>query len=153
KYHFVATADDVIIHDGVTQKSVCNRRMRRTVFNQIDINAFAACFVFSVPNQREMWFVYPESGASNVTRALIWRYGDNGDGVLSESEFAFNSATLGDTPTVAETWDTDTSLWSTTTDIWDTSAKRKVVLADAVGKQLLQMDLTTQRDGNAFTAT
>lgn len=155
KYHFVATGDDIIIHDGITAKSILDKRMRRELFGRIDVANYNACHVFAVPTKREMWFAYPEIGSSTVTRALIWNYGAGVgvDGVLYESAFTYPSAAVADVVNEGETWDSDTDTWDSTTDAWDSSARRRTVIADKTGLQILEMDITTLRAGASFTGT
>lgn len=155
KYHFVATGDDIIIHDGVTAKSILDRRVRRTIFNRIDVSNYNACFCFANPQKREMWFAYPETGNTTPTRALVWNYGAGvgTDGVLYESTFTYRSACVGDILSASETWDADTDTWDSTSDVWDASSRRQAILADAAGLRLLQMDSGSQRVSSDFTAT
>jgi len=153
KFHFVATADDVIIHDGVSAKSLLDQRTRRTLFNRIDVSGYRMCHVFAVPSQREMWFAYPESGASQITRALVWNYSGGGDGVLYESVFPYPSAAVSEVAVAGTAWDAAVGAWDDETDIWDANARRQTVIADPYGKQVLQMDLSLRRDSVPFMVT
>jgi hypothetical protein len=152
KYHFVATNDDIIIHDGVTIESVADKKIRRTLFNNIDTTNYLNSFVFSHPSKREMWFVYPENGEVFPTKAIVWNYGVSDAGALSEQEFRFRSAGVG-TITLSETWDSDTDTWDNTKDIWDASLRRQVVLADTARQQLVQLDMGMARSGVNFAGT
>lgn len=155
KFHFVATGDDIIIHDGISAKSILDRRMRRSIFNRIDVSNYNACHVFAVPTKREMWFAYPEIGSATVTRALIWNYGAGvgPDGVLYESAFTYPSAAVADVISEGEEWDADLDTWESTADIWDASARRRTLLADPTGQQILEMDIGDTRAGSTFTGT
>lgn len=116
--HFVATKDDVVQHDGQSMQSVVDRRMRRTIFSNIDVNNPDVCFAFTDRVFKECWFCYPEAGSSQATRALIWNYGNN---TLYEAEVDFITAvdgpnTIGDNNRI---WDDVNTDWNVDPHIWD----------------------------------
>jgi hypothetical protein len=155
RYHFVATQDDVIIHDGATVTPLLEGRMKRSVFSAIDGTNFANSFVFVKPDTTEMWFCYPTSGNTFPNRALIWNYGVQSErGVLSEAEVDFQGAAtvdldVGDT----ETWDSDTDVWDSDSTYWDTVSRRKTMVWRPSASKILLLDSGTTNDGAAVTAT
>jgi hypothetical protein len=154
KYHFVVTGDDVIIHDGTTPTSLLDKRARKALFNRISIAGVPMSHVFAVPTQREMWFCYAEQGASSITRALIWNYSGGGSGVLYESVFPYVAGAIADVAsTQPPPWDSDVKTWDFNTNLWDMSARRRTIVADPIGKQVLELDYGTTRDGVAYVTT
>lgn len=154
KYHFVVTQDDIIIHDGNQAQSIVDKRMRRTIFNQLSTQTYGKAFVFANPFEQEMWFAYPEAGNTAPTRALVWSYGAGPQGgVLFESEFTAQCAATGDLEEAGSTWDSLTNTWDAASSPWSTSDRRKVVIGDPVTSKLYEFDDGTTRDGAAFTAT
>jgi hypothetical protein len=153
KYHFVATNDDIIIHDGVSTTSLLDRRMRRALFNRISTTAYVMSHCFAVPSKREMWFAYPENGQGAVSRALVWSYGAGTapNGVLYECVFNFPSATIGDLVSQTDTWASDTEPWNVAIEPWSSSDRLRTIMVDPSGKRLLEMDAGTLRAGATFT--
>lgn len=76
-HHVALTANDVIIHDGQTPKSLLNRQRRRWLFNNIDADNYERSFI--IPNYRnnELWICFPSTGQTLADTALIWNYEDN----------------------------------------------------------------------------
>ena len=153
--HFVATEDDVIVHDGNKLRSICDRRMRSTVFNAIDVTNYRNSFCFANPNAREMWFCYPETGETQPTRALVWNYGAGSreQGVLYEQEVNFQCSTIADLPAGSTAWDTDAEAWDDDNATWDTSERRKVLIGNPADTKVHVLELGDDRDGVASTAT
>ena len=57
--HFVFDATDIYIHDGVSPpKSICDNRVRKTIFRNLDLTKSKACFVHHSKANREVWFCY-----------------------------------------------------------------------------------------------
>jgi hypothetical protein len=153
KFHFCATSDDIIIHDGATATSLLDKRARRTLFNRISTTNYQLCHCFSVPTQREMWFAYPETGANQITRALIWNYSGSGNGVLYESAFSYPCGVVTDIPASANSWDQRTTAWIANMATWEEASRRHTIMADPNGNQILLIDSTNNRAGVQFTTT
>lgn len=57
--HFVFDDDDIYIHDGVSPpKSIVDKRVRRRIFRNLDLQKKNACFVFHNKAASELWFGY-----------------------------------------------------------------------------------------------
>tara|TARA_R100001530_G_scaffold135816_1_gene114060 strand:+ start:103 stop:1647 length:1545 start_codon:yes stop_codon:yes gene_type:complete len=72
--HFVVTQGDLIIHNGVSKKSVANNTVRRELFDNIDSTNYAKTFVYHNKSKSEMWVCYPQIGSTNCDKALIYNY-------------------------------------------------------------------------------
>lgn len=157
KYHFCVSQDDIYIHDGSSDPiSLVEERMRRTIFNNIDTTNYRNSFVFCHPVFKEMWFCYPEPGATHPTRALIWNYGRRGsnvEGVLSEAEVDFDAAAVGDTEIADTSWDSDALSWDSDTSPWGLSNKHQLLVANPSTTKILQLDSGTLYDTTAYTST
>ena len=156
KYHFVATQDDLIIHDGASVTPLLTGRMRETIFGGIDTNNYQQSFCFCKPDTSEMWFCYPETGSSVPNRALIWNYGVKSElGLLTEAEVDFQAASIvdmdaGDT----DTWDgSGSDPWDTDSTYWDKVSRRKTVVMRPTAEKILQLDSGSNNDGAAITST
>ena len=155
KYHFVATQDDVIVHDGATVTPLLTGRMKTTIFGGMDSTNYGNSFVFCKPDSSEMWFCYPTSGNVFPNRALIWNYGVKSElGVLSEADVDFQAVTtvdfdLGD----SGAWDADGDVWDADPSFWDTVSRRKTLVVRPTASKLLLLDSGTDNDGSAVTST
>jgi len=127
--HVFVSQDDVIVHSGTRDfKSILSKRWKARLFNNIDQTAKSKCFMQANPKYREIWFCYPEVGASFPTRALTWNVDD---GTLGDRILGYNGA-IGDrreTPdmglgvvdlsSTAQNWDADSGVWDSDNTVWD----------------------------------
>ena len=60
--HFVATGDDIVIHDGARSQSILNKKWRRFLSNDIDSTNFRRSFTLVNRKEQECWLCYPEVG-------------------------------------------------------------------------------------------
>lgn len=145
----VLTQDDLIVHDGNSIISVLDKKMRKTLFSNLDPAAYLESFVFDNPTYGEIWVCYPTNGATVPDRALIWNYREGG---LSEADVAFQHAAVGEIEGAAsETWNSGSDTWDDDTGPWGLVNRRKVVLASPVATKMFQMDSGLTRDGSAFS--
>jgi len=152
--HVVATQDDVIAHNGNSVQSLLDKRMRRTLFNNIDDDNYLNSFIFTNPFSNEIWFCYPESGSTNPSRALVWAYKEGQFGALSEKSVNFRNAAQGIIESASnETWTTITDTWATTSLQWSQATRRKVVLCGTDATKFYQLDEGTTDAGTAISAT
>tara|TARA_Y100000004_G_scaffold45164_1_gene49586 strand:+ start:111 stop:1661 length:1551 start_codon:yes stop_codon:yes gene_type:complete len=75
--HFVVTAGDLIVHNGVKKKSVATNIIKRTLFSEIDSTNYANTFVTHNKQKNEIWVSYPTVGSTFCNKALIWNYNTN----------------------------------------------------------------------------
>lgn len=152
--HVIATQDDIIEHNGMMTQSLLSKKMRRYLFNRIDVSAFDTSFMFNDPVYDEMWFCYPSTGQSEPDSALIWNYKDN---TISEADgIDFRACEIGNiTGTGLRLWSQATFPWSADTGRWATTLRRRNVVANPNTKKLIMLDDTTTllRDGLPFTGT
>lgn len=156
KWQFVVTQDDVIVHNGQTVLPILEGRARRTLFGAIDSTNFRNSFVFSHPTMKEIWFCYPESGATLPSRALIWNYGVKSEiGVLTEAEVDFVDAALGDSELAgSDTWASEAALgWEDDDEPWSVTTRNNLYVANPTTSTILQAEVGITNDGTAFTAT
>lgn len=134
--HVVFGDTDIILHDGVSKKSICDARVRRRIFNSLDWDAAERSFVVHDRVNQEIWFCYrsiaddvfwPSSDWCN--EAAVWNYGSDtwvfrdlpnvSCGSLSNAQ---SSETWEDNPV---SWDTEDGSWSA----GETSGGRGIVFA------------------------
>ncbi len=113
--HFVVTNGDIIVHDGVSKKSIASDVIKRTLFDEIDSTNYANTFVAHNIQKGEIWVSYPTVGSTFCNKALIYNY--------NTSAFSFRDlpGILGiGLGVVSPTSDGSTSiLWSGQSQSWD----------------------------------
>lgn len=148
--HFVATQDDIIMHNGSSAQSVLEEKYKKHLVNVIDISNFMNCFMFTNPFKDEVWFCFPESGSTQPNRALIIPK----RGAISEAEVNFRNAAIGIIESAsADTWASVTGTWATYVGPWSQSNRRKVVLCGTASTKFWELDSGITNDGTAFVAT
>jgi len=120
KQHFVATGDDIVIHNGVEAESVIDRRMRKYLSNLIDTDNFERSYVVANIAKNEMWFCFPTTGNSVPDRALIWNYVDGGLTERDLPDASFISLGIV-SETASKLWDAQAQSWDTFVGTWDES--------------------------------
>jgi len=156
KWHFVATQDDIIVHNDTNLFSVVENRLRRSIFNAIDTTNYRQSFVFDNTPKKEMWFCYPEGGESTPSRALIWNYGVKSEvGVVTEAEVdGLTWGIVGNKGSDSgEVWDDDTEVWDDDEEPWETTSRGVVIVTHPGNTKIYQLDDGTTYDGTNFTGT
>ncbi len=116
--HFVATGDDIIIHNGQNAHSVINKRWRRFLNTRIDDDNFNRSFCLTRRNERENWFCFPETGSLWPSLALVWNSVDGSIGLRELSDISFITEGVIDEGSAALTWDTETDAWDDKVGTW-----------------------------------
>ena len=123
--HAVLTADDIVIHDGQSAESLLKRKLRRTFFNEISSDNYKRCFVATSYLTQEIYFCYPEAGASYCSMALVWNWDE---GTLTFRELPnishIASGAVDFTGASVGVWDSDSGTWDTDATEWDYSPIR-----------------------------
>lgn len=146
--HFVVAADDIIIHSGSKNAdSVVDGTMRKAIFADMDSLNYVNSFVFDNPSYKEVWFAYPEAGATYPTKAAVWGYGNANRG-WTFREFKgccadrgrFYNASAGD-------WNSDAGQWDTDSELWSTPGTDRVLFGDNSANKVYMLDEGTTFDG------
>lgn len=74
--HVVLTNADIIVHDGTTFNSILDKNSRRWLFQNIDIDGLANCFLFKNLFFNEVYICFPQIGSTVPDRALVWNFKD-----------------------------------------------------------------------------
>lgn len=155
-WHVVATADDIVRHNGNTVKSVLNMRQKRLLANDLDSTSFDTSFMFTNPYYNEVWFCYPSAGSSFPDKAIIMQYG-NGDEwqVMNADGITFRHADVGMVESPSdETWeDNPTETWDEDTGPWSTFERRRVLGAGTADTKIFKLDSSIRRNGSTFNTT
>lgn len=116
-FHVVLTNNDVVIHDGNTATSILDKRTRRWLFQNIDVEAVSSCFVFKNPFFNEVYICYPSIGQSVPDKAVVYNYVDK---TVSQRDLpnvrhaSFGPVSEG----LSGSWGSDNDPWSSDTTKW-----------------------------------
>lgn len=125
--HFVFDKTDIYVHDGVTQKSIADERVREFIFNALDTSKSYLCFVDHDARLSEVRFCYPASDdlvgyqnpSTGCNRAAVYNYAngtwtfDDLPNVTSATRSSLVSGKGWESDDAA-TWDTAQGLFLTT---------------------------------------
>lgn len=151
KRHIFATQDDIALHDGNAMRSILDRKLKRTLFNSIDVSNYQTSFMMIYPLRNEAWFCYPETGNSFPNRAIIYNYiSDRAtEGDCDWRHWAQGVVQTSDN----ELWSSSDLSWDTDLGLWSNANRRKVVLVRTAARAFALLDDGTTRDGTEFTGT
>lgn len=152
--HFVVSQDNILIHDGARATELLDKRLKRWLFNNIDPIAYGTSFVFTNPRFKEMWFCYPEPGATRPSRALGWNYEMGAPGKFFEADVPYTWGSAGTIETAGgDTWATVTGSWDSQTAVWSEIQRRRTIVGYEPATKFYLMDEGKTRDGQTYTAT
>ena len=143
--HFVVSKRDVYIHDGQNWHSVIDERNRDYLFDSMDGDNYASCFVAHNRKESELLICYPEAGSSLPNKALVWNY--KRDVWYPRDLPASTFITNGIVTISAYTWDTHTaSTWDTWAGTWGSRSY------SPIAESLVGASTTLHKydDGNQF---
>ena len=152
--HFVATADDLVIHNGITHESILDRRYQKFLRRTISTDHYRRSFVVANHTTREAWFCYPEPGATEPTLAIVWNWREN---TINTRELqSFNHIAGGLlSDTIDTTWNNDSEAWDDDQEPWDSdffSASTQELLAcpTTPTQTVYQLDRGETANGTPF---
>ena len=79
--HAIFDRNDIYVHDGQTSESILKGRMYDKVFPAMDQDNYFRSYVTRNWVDDEVWFCFPETGASFPTHAAMWNWRENTWGV------------------------------------------------------------------------
>lgn len=147
--HLVLTGSDVVVHDGQAAQSVLDKQTRRYLFQNIDVDNVAKCFVFKNPFFNEVFVCYPSIGASVCDSAMVWNYVDKTVSFRSlpnvnHANFGpVDNGLIGNWAQDAAPWDSDLTAWNGPDFVPSTA---RVIMASSNTK-LYMMDASASFDG------
>ena len=154
--HLVMTGDDLVVHNGQDMESVITRRWKRFINDNLDPTNFPNSYVVGNPLFDEMWFCFPEIGATFPTLAITLNVKDGAVGVRELSDAAFLAQGVVSVTGAAETWDSDSDSWDSDTTRWEERGffpqALTLLQVDPTNTKLFQLDKSDQFDGSNMTS-
>ena len=93
--HYVFCEDDIVVTDGITKESICDKRVKTHIFGSLDYSKRDRCRVIANTAHGEILFCYPSSSSSAAIEA--GDYGCNEAAVFNTTN---NTWTFIDLPNV-----------------------------------------------------
>lgn len=143
--HYVFGQDDIWMHDGVSPRSICDRRVRKYIFASMNQLKTYRCFAAHNPLLKEISFCYVSADDlvsftdfEGCNRSAVYNYVDD-TWSFDDLPFVFASeiASVGNT---AATWTTVSGTWGTVGGAWldyEDGAKQGLVYAGGAGSPLV----------------
>jgi hypothetical protein len=120
--HVVVTEGDIVINDGYNQPvSIAEGLVRRFLFDQISTSTYEALQVLHDYVNNDVWIMFPETGATFCTLALVYNIASQAWGVVELQDVAYAAMGIVDDSSAAVTWDADGGTWDSDTTAWNES--------------------------------
>ena len=153
-YQIVLTSSDVIIHDGQSAHSILDKRTRRWLFQNIDVDYKHLCFVFRHPFFNEAYICFPSVGSTSCDKAIVYNFTDKTcsardlPNIYHAAEGPIDNGLAGN-------WNQDSAPWSSDLTMWngpDYVPSTTRVLMGGTGPKLYMLDASADFDGSLPTA-
>ena len=155
--HFVVTQGDVIVHNGVSKKSVATNAIKKHLFDDINSSYYQLTFVTHNVQKSEMWISYPSLGSEFCNKALIYNY-VNGSFTFRDLPDVYHIGPgVVDPGATSNTWNTQSGTWTTTTGTYGdrlfNPTERSILFAGTNDTKLYRGDFGQQFDNQNFITT
>lgn len=153
KKHVLATQDDIVIHDGSADPvSIVDKRLRRSIFNNLDPTNYLNSFMFTDTENNLVVFCYPQNGSEFPDMCLYFNYKS---GAVTEGDgIDFLNAAPGRVETSdTKTWATVVGSWDTNNTPWSLTERRKLVLCKPTSTKLMKWNTGFLKDGLNYSST
>ena len=155
--HFVVTQGDIIIHNGVSKKSVATNTIKNHLFNDINSSYYQLTFVTHNVQKSEMWISYPSLGSQFCNKALIYNYVDNSFTFRDLPDIYHIGPGIVDPGATSNTWNSQTTTWTTVTGTYGdrtfNPTERSILFAGTSDTKLYRGDFGQQFDNENFIST
>lgn len=152
--HFVATGEDIVVHNTQQRTSLLDKRLRKWLAKNIDPTNYERSFCVANPKDGEVWFCFPLEGSTWANLALVWDRLSNAISFRDLDQASFIAQ--GVVPAVSGAWDADAQAWDADTSGWQELVHaafiQQLVQAKPTGPNFLHLDQGTQFQGANFTA-
>lgn len=159
--HIVMSSDDVFIHDGNNATPILQKRMRKWLFANMDVNAYIHSFIVINVKLSEAWICFPSNGAVTCDTAIIYNYRNQAVTVrelphVSHAASGILNAVQGSGQD--QIWEGDTDIWENDRTTWgervyNPSSEKLIVCSPAPISKFYATDVTDTFDGVPFTTT
>lgn len=157
--HFIVGNSDIVLFDGVTPRSVVNKKVRKWFYQSLHPDYFNKTVVNVHYPTREIWVCFVETGSTSkyLTRALVWNWDTDAWSTreLPDLSFlAYGRVTQGEVETfdgVSGTFDLDLGIYNSSLFGSPSELQTLGVKAYTTNELILMDNLYTDR-GTNFTS-
>lgn len=158
RQHFACNGERLYVHQGSSPTFLGDRRTHKFLQANLDETNAMRSFCVANPREHEVWFCFPENGATYPSMALVWNSRDNVIGVKElDPEVPHIAVGFGTEGSGDSTWDSDSGTWNSDTTTWDerlfVGHILGLVQSNVTDTKLQRLDMTNQEAGTNMTAT
>ena len=155
--HFVVTQGDIIIHNGVSKKSIATNVVKKHLFNNISEQYYNLTFVTHNVQESEMWISFPSVGSVFCDKALIYNYVNGAFTFRDLPNIYHIGPGVVDPGATSNTWNTQSGTWTTTEGTYGdrlfNPTERSILFAGTNDTKLYRGDFGQQFDNQNFITT
>jgi len=157
--HFVVVEGDIIVHNGVTKKSIATDIVKRTLFNDLDGTNYKNIFVTHNKQKNEIWVSYPSVGSTFCNKALIFNYRLNAFSFRDLPDILHIATGIVNPGTSTEIWSGQSQSWDAynTTENWGqrlyNPSEVTILMAGTADTRFYRGDQGFDFAGSNFTMT
>lgn len=116
--HFLATGDDIIVHDGQNTKSILTKKMKKWLANNIAVTNADRAYCICDKANNEALFFFPTLGHLFPDTAIVYNYIEETVS-LRQFDEELRHVGIGNIGGTTDPWDLDTAVWDSDSTIWD----------------------------------
>ena len=155
--HFVVTQGDIIIHNGVSKKSIATNVVKKHLFNNISEQYYNLTFVTHNVQESEMWISFPSVGSVFCDKALIYNY-VNGTFTFRDLPNIYHIGPgIVDPGATTVIWSGQTTTWTTATGTYGdrnfNPTERSILFAGTDDTKLYRGEFGQQFDNQNYITT
>jgi len=155
--HFVVTQGDLIVHNGVSKKSVASDLIKKQLFDDINSTYYNLTFCTHNVKQSEMWVCYPSIGSQYCNKALIYNYVNNTFTFRDLPNIYHIGSGIVDPGTTTVVWSGQSTTWTTYSGTWGdrlyNPTERSILMAGVADTKLYRGDFGQQFSGSNYIST
>ena len=154
--HFVVADGDIVLFDGQNVESIADKRVRKTIFDDMDSVNYALTHVACYDSKNEIWVCYPTTTQGTVDKAAVWNWRDNTWTFrdLVDTYYVTSGVSVGQTYTIDGLTGTIDTLSVNYSPTIDRPAESPIsdTLHNATTLAIHAIDQTNDIDGSAFAS-
>jgi hypothetical protein len=139
--HFFMGNSDFYVCNGQTVTAMLSKRLRRTVYDELNGDNYQKCFVAADYVRNEMMACYPAGSSTVVNKALIWNWKDNTFSFRDLPNTSYISSGIVEI-TAGATWDAASGTWDADSDPWGATnydnVIKNIVFADVTNTKIFR---------------
>ena len=155
--HFVVTQGDLIVHNGVSKKSVASDLIKRQLFDDINDAYYNLTFCTHNVQQSEMWVCYPSIGSQYCNKALIYNYVNNSFTFRDLPNIYHIGPGIVDPGATSVVWSGQSATWTAYSGTWGdrqyNPTERSILMAGVADTKLYRGDFGQQFAGENYITT